>query len=670
MKQAKGFKKRYFSLAAITALNAQLKNLRDSARADSREIFTIAGDRESESAEEKPPLIAALAITVVTAILPAPAAFGDDALNNANSADFNASKPPIFIPKEIKIAPKISPNIEISRKSAANLADRATEFSAISRSAATQIPAIEGAPQRFSAVFWEGINIADAVGADRHATQLNYLAIGGDLVGAAFGGAQSELGAGSSGALFIAGDRAAPNGVSFGFSDRGESWQNLRVNLGGKGYIAASKRDQNSYTAIAKSAGELDKTSKKDAVNSYNFRGVFASRIGDFASAELKFLDAHIIENYDGWNYITNSADPNDDLSKWKSRIEAYEINAKFFAKESAIFAIGANESKVDRKDKSAGDQYISHIIKPFFYADMFFNNNFEARIGAEESVEKGEIKSAFSPMKGENVKDDIYAIFSASFDRVKFDLSLRNTNFNKEIGDDINDYSYRANLKFIFNNFSFTTSESRSINAPNLSQLLNPYGTRSPDLKYEIFDQTRIESEAEFDKFDFGVALWNTRIKDYINWVNTINWSDSYYNNIDRVKFSGLTIKTAVKPTADLAINAEITRLFDYGGSEFAKSVKDRQSKQTILFKTRYNFGEYYFFVVAKFGESYLDSASGENMKGERKTLAAIGYENSYKTKVEFTVKNIFNEYRESVYGYTPDDPERSFIISAEQKF
>ncbi|GHS87681.1 hypothetical protein FACS189487_04290 [Campylobacterota bacterium] len=656
MKHAKGFRGRYFSLSAITALNAQNRTLSLFAQARSGEAFTRHNDHECETDEAEKPQIASFLLAAALVVLPAAAVAAEE-----NATDPQFTPPPQFTPQPITVTNPAAPTIRAIEAESTTLKNYIEQFSALSQSSTQNIGSFEGAPPRFGAIFWEGINIEDGAAIDRQATFVNNLAIGGDRIGAAFGATQSAIGAGSSGALMIFADKNAPSEVSFGASNMGESFQNARVNIGKYGYLSASHRFMDGYSTAVKKAGELDTSSEKDAIESANIRGKITIPIKTAAEIDIKLLHAAIDEDYDGSPPPFYASDPDDSAANFKTRFTLQGYEARFLDFDNLVLSAGWHSSRMTRED-AGSDTYESKSNKQFAYVDLFFNK-IDMRLGVEQKEERASISNQ---MDGKNNHRDIYAIAQISAANNKLDLSLRNSRFSSNYGDRLNSYSFRAAWSVILGNFSAVLSQARAINPPSLYQQINPWGVSSHDLKYEIFDQTRAEGKFDIDSVEISASIWSTRIKDYINWVEIPPYS-GIYENIDRVELKGWTIKSAVKPIDNLSFGGEFTRLFDYESS--VPSIEDRQSKRTAIAYLRYAMGDYYAAIGARFGGGYYDGASGEKMKGERENYLSIGYKDIDKLNLELSVKNLTNDYRERVYGYSPATPERTIFLTLKKQ-
>lgn len=114
--------------------------------------------------------------------------------------------------------------------------------------------------------------------------------------------------------------------------------------------------------------------------------------------------------------------------------------------------------------------------------------------------------------------------------------------------------------------------------------------------------------------------------------------------------------------------IYADQTRLFDYETS--AASLKDRQSDRVVTAGINWQYGRLNIGYDLRIGSDYTDAASGETLEGERASTFSAGYETDKNQKVQLTVKNLQDDYRESAYGYTPAVPERTIYLALEQQF
>lgn len=584
-------------------------------------------------------------------------------------ADQNATEnlPPLTVKTQSEALPwLLSAKPELTDT---GFADQLRRFSGFTQTSSTQIGSIEGAPSRFTALFWEGMTIADATGTDRQATFVNTLLLSGDRIQLAQGAVQPLYGQGGSGAVLIAQDADAPSRIALGGSDKGERFQSGRVKLQGpvNGYVAAESRFSGGYTAYAAEAGKLDKDSEKDEGRSISYRGVVHVPAGEWLTLTLKALDAVSHSEYDaGW-----PTNPDDGASFWDTRMQMQGYEAALTPAEGVRIKAGFHRQH-NRRENAGNDIYTGENRKQF--AEAGFDAAFGGlKAGVSQGEESGTIE-AFLPMDGKNRQNDLYALVWGAVAGSRIDLAARQVRFNPGEGEKVEDLGYHAAFNHVFELDGTTLqaglSAAKSVQPPSLVQQLNPYGAANPALKTERLEQKRLNLGADFGWANVNAAAFKTEIKNYINWVSDPNdWTiPGKYENVDAVSFKGSYLHLGLKPLDGVLVYADQTRLFDRESS--ADSLKDRQSDRITTAGASWQYKRVNIGYDLRITSGYTDAASGETLKGERMDTLSLGYETAKNQKVRLSMKNLKNDYRESAYGYTPAVPERTLYLALEQVF
>lgn len=546
-------------------------------------------------------------------------------------------------------------------------ADRMRRFSGFSQTSSTQIGTIEGAPSRFTALYWEGMNVSDATGIDRQATFVNTLLLSGDRIRLAQGAVQPIYGKGGSGAILIDQRADAPSRIALGGSNQGERFQSGQVRLEGPidGYVAAESRFSSGYTAYAAEAGKLDADSEKDESRSVSYRGVVNVPVGKRLTLTIKALDATAQNEYDGgW-----PTDADDSTHYWDTRLTMQGYEAAYKPADNVALKAGFHR-QYNRREDSDTTVYTGNNRKTFAQGD--YTGEFAGfSLGAESLSEEAEITGT---LEGENRQNDLTASAWVAAAEHRIDLALRQVRFDPDEGKKVNDEGYylgwRYGIKLGGAEYQAGLSTARAVQPPSLIQQLNPYGDPNDNLQTERLDQKRLNLGAQFGAIEVSVAAFKTEIENYINWVSDpSDWTiPGKYENVDRVSFKGGYLHVSYRPIEGLLIYADQTRLLDYESS--AASLKDRQSDRTTTAGLSWQYGRASVGYDLRIGNEYTDAASGETLKGEKTSTLSAGYETNKGQTVQLTIKNLQDDYRESAYGYTPAVPERTIYLALEQQF
>ncbi|GHV58532.1 hypothetical protein FACS1894103_0100 [Campylobacterota bacterium] len=626
MKFARGFKKRYFSLKAIAALASQIKVSRALERVVHSEIVLAFSGKEAKQ-EDETPLAAmqivqcAAALLLVTATVQADISI--DTKNGAAIAQKNAS--------------------DIDLKNQLN------QFSKFTNTSSQSLGTIEGAPSRFTKLYWEGIRLSDTAGITAEPAYANNMLLSSDSI--------SIL----DNAIYVRSDTKQESNLLIGASNKNDRFVSGKIKIDSliSGMIELENKTSKNRSSVAKTAGKLDTRSEEDSLSATTVKTVLHFAPTDRLDMTLKALDAVSKEDYDGGF----PADPNDNASYWDSHLMIGGLEASYLLAGHISAKIGANYTKLTRIDSDQiganHDKYIGKNRTVFGEAKTVFND-MEFSVGIENSFDEAQISSQLDDQSKET---DIYAASIINISNHRFDIKIADNILHES-----SSISYDASWKAFVGSVSFGIKAKKEVNAPTIYQKVNPFGAPNTNLTHEELEQKRVFIAFDTENISLQTAVFKTDIYDYINWVDDIDWTKSHYDNVDKVSFNGLNLFAKFYESDHFAIGSDYTKLFKYNAT--INSVENRQAKSVVTVFANYQIAKWFFGAEFRGTSSYIDGASNKKMEGERTNSITAAYTTDDHLTIELAVKNVQDEYRETIYGYTPNTPERTVFLTLKKSF
>jgi len=220
--------------------------------------------------------------------------------------------------------------------------------------------------------------------------------------------------------------------------------------------------------------------------------------------------------------------------------------------------------------------------------------------------------------------------------------------------------YTGKVGVKYAVNSdLSVGTNYGTAFNAPNLIQLLNPWGTSNPDLNPE-----------KIKGYDLNVQFKNLSLTYFNNKVNNlINWSGGGYKNVEGTsKLEGYEVKYKKLLTDELLMNLNYTHL----------SAKDSQDRD-LARRAKRQLGvafDYYGFdkLHLNLNGSYIGTRYNGSNKSGRQTgkytlwNTVVNYDINDRFKTYLKVNNIFDKYYQTIDGYSSES--RAIYIGLKATF
>ena len=373
----------------------------------------------------------------------------------------------------------------------------------------------------------------------------------------------------------------------------------------------------------------------------------------------LNYTNINTLSNYDGYN------DPNK-IQRSDIKDTLYSIYYNKIIKNHNIKAT-YNNSDFSRDEKDTtiptfvkifdGNLKKYEIIDNFQYNNtdkLLFGSSYEIydvsyqRLDNNNKDKKVNIKSVFAT--NTNINSDYIFTQSLRLD----DFSTSGKKYTGKIG-----FKYNINQ-----NISFNTNYGTAYNAPNIMELLNPWGAVGSDV---VTPEKTKGYDLSLKYKTFTATYFNNKVTDMISWFDpdpSNSWliQDGYYTNYTGTStFKGYELSYSEDILEDILININYTRLNtkNSDGEALAK-----RPKETIKFGV-----DYYGFDKTHInlnGEYIGERYNKKNLEGDQTgkyTIfnSIVNYDIKQDIKLYFKIDNITNKY----YATSTDNNNNRYVTS-----
>lgn len=265
--------------------------------------------------------------------------------------------------------------------------------------------------------------------------------------------------------------------------------------------------------------------------------------------------------------------------------------------------------------------------------------------------------------IKGDNTANDdktknkaIYITNTNTFGKLIITESLRR--------DDYSSFGIKNTGKIgakytITNDLELSGNYGTAYNAPNLIQLLNPWGTSNPNLEPE-----------KIKGYDLSIMYKSFTLTYFDNKVeNLINWQGGGYQNVTGTsRLKGYESKYTKALNNELLLNLNYTHLSAKDSND--KDLARRAKRQLGFGLDYYGFNKLHINLNGYYvGDRYNSSnKSGTNTGNYTVWNSVVNYEINKNFSTYLKVDNLFNKYYQTIDGYAT--AERSAYIGLKAKF
>lgn len=220
--------------------------------------------------------------------------------------------------------------------------------------------------------------------------------------------------------------------------------------------------------------------------------------------------------------------------------------------------------------------------------------------------------------------------------------------------------YTGKIGLKYTLNeDLSFATNYGTAYNAPNIINILNPWGTANPDLEPEKVKSFDISTTYK----DFTLTYFKNKID------NLINWQNSQYTNIAGTStIEGYEAKYTKMLSENLLVNLNYTHLNAKDSQD--KDLARRPKNQVGFAFDYYGFENLHINLNGEYIGNRYDGAGKTGINTGNYTLwnSVINYEVNKTFSTYLKVDNLFDKYYQTVDGYAT--AQRSAYIGLKASF
>ena len=298
------------------------------------------------------------------------------------------------------------------------------------------------------------------------------------------------------------------------------------------------------------------------------------------------------------------------------------------------------------------GKTQVTDLIDNISYA-----SNSNLLVGASyEKYEADYITTSNLTNKESNNNKAIYLTNMNNFDKFIFTQSIRRddySNFGSKVTGKIG-AKYQIN-----NDLSLTGNYGTAYNAPNIIQMLNPWGTTNLNLNPE---ETK-GYDISLDYKTFSFTYFNNNVKDLIS------WSGGGYNNLEGTsKINGYELKYSKDVLTDAFLSINYTHLSAKNASN--QELGRRPKNQIGTSFDYYGIDKLHFNINASYIGTRYDSNNKAGRQTGRYTLwnSVINYEVNKTFSTYLKVDNLFDKQYQTVDGYST--AQRSGYIGIKASF
>lgn len=274
----------------------------------------------------------------------------------------------------------------------------------------------------------------------------------------------------------------------------------------------------------------------------------------------------------------------------------------------------------------------------------------------SHEKTEVDYIKGDDSSNKDDNTNKAIYITNTNYLGDFALTESLRRddySNFGSK-------YTGKIGAKYSVNqDLSFSTNYGTAYNAPNIINMLNPWGIANPDLEPEKVKSFDISSTYK----DFTLTYFKNKID------NLINWQSSKYQNIAGTStIEGYEAKYTKMIIEDLLLNLNYTHLSAKDSND--EDLARRPKNQVGFAVDYYGLDKVHFNVNGYYVGNRYDGANKTGTETGNYTLwnTVVNYEISKNFSTYLKVDNLFDKYYQTVDGYAT--AQRSAYVGLKASF
>ncbi len=654
MKSPKGFRGKYFSLAAILALNATLL-LASQTQSVSDTQEQLQSPKEGASAEEKEILLEPTTPTMVIV----------KTIKAQKSEVYSASKSLVSATNTTDNLSIITSE-ELSQNGISSLSEALNTATGVNLTSsggmgATKSIFLQGMANKYTLLMVDGVRYNDLnsiSGAD-----FSHILVDDIERIEIIKGAQSGIwGADAAAGVINVITKRAKEGdhASVGFEVGSYGHQSATTTLSHKAnnfdiLLSIQRLVEDGFTTAAPYKEDIDQY-EKDPYRNTTINLKTGYWFDEYNRIELGYHDINARNHYDGYNFLLGGMDPNSKASSDTRQRSGYVLY-KYFMDNHAIEAtISQNNIHKKELDATFGIGEYKGVVSLAELKDTWkYTPKGTLVMGA--SYQKDELD--YTPVGTDEKSYDshskaFYVNNTNQFDSLIFTQALRYDSFSA-FDDKL---TGKIGAKYLFSKeFNFYTNYGTAYKSPAIFEMINLWGVSNLDLKPENIQSFNIG----MNYFGLSMNFFRNEIKDMISW-NSMSYTNE---NIE-----GTSVLKGLEMAYEQSFNTCLV------GINYTYIDARDDKKERLVNRPRYQSTLYATYTPIKQLVVHLDGT----YIGPRKDYTTYETGNYFvaNTKVTYhldknwdlylKVNNLFDRYYQSVYGYA--SAERSYYFGFQARF
>jgi vitamin B12 transporter len=421
--------------------------------------------------------------------------------------------------------------------------------------------------------------------------------------------------------------------------------------------LFVSRITSDGFTSLAPFTEDLDNY-EDDGYKNTTVNLISNYKISDTDKIGINYTKINALSNYDGYNQPNKiqRSDIEDTLYSiyYTKDINNHHMKIKY--NNSDFFKDAMDTTTPTFVKIFNGNIQSYEIVDNFKYDDtqsLLFGSSYDLydvfyeRVDNNNKAKRIHSKSAFVT----NIQKNVDYVITESIRVDDFSTSGK-------------EYTGKIGVKYYINNIEINTNYGTAFNAPNIMELLNPWGTEGRDIvqpeKTKGFDISLAAN-------NFAMTYFNNKVTDMIAWYDpdtSNSWTiqDGYFKNYTGASvLKGYELSYAKDIYDDILFNINYTKLNtkNSDGEFLAK-----RPKETIKFAfDYYGFDKLHFNLNGEYVGTRFNKKNLEGDQTGRYTIfnSAINYDLNKDQKIYFKIDNIANKY----YMTSSDDNNNRYATS-----
>jgi len=655
MKHLKGFRGKYFSLAAILALNATLTLASDvqSAVDTEKQLYTPKAEASSETTE-------------VLEESSAPVVVISKKIKAQKSEVYTASK-------SLVSATNVTDNVsiitseELSLKGITTVVEALNTIPGISITSsgglgATKSIFMQGMSNKYTLLMVDGVRYNDLnsiSGAD-----FSHLLVGDIERIEVIKGAQSGVwGADAAAGVINIITKNAQNGThgSAGVEVGSYGHKSMNTSISHKTdkfdvMLSVQRVVEDGFTTYAPNGEDIDQY-EDDSYRNTTVNLKVGYWIDEYNRIEAGYHDINALNNYDGYSYALSATDPNS-IEQSDTHQRSGYLTYKYFIANHAIETT-LSQNQVNKKELNATSgvkEYEGKVPSIELKDTWKYDDNSALVFGG--SYEKRELDYTQVGVDEESYDENAKALFVNNTNKLGNVVLTQALRYDKYSAFE-DKVTGKVGAKYLFSNdFNLYANYGTAYRTPAIFDMINLWGTSNLDLKPENIKSLNVGMQYA----GLNINLFRNEIEDMISWNNTTYMNENI-NGTSTLKGIELSYEQQLFQSLLAGANYTYVDAKDEDGNRLV----NRPRYQSTLYATYLPMKQ----LAVNVNGSYIGSRKDFSTEETGKYFVAntkVTYHATKDLDVYFKVNNLFDRYYQTVYGYA--SAERSYYAGVEARF